>query len=409
MSTRRDGSILALGSAVAGLLSYAIFALTTRTLGSATAAPVTVLWTSWAFAAAALTFPVQHWVTRAVSVHGEDAVRRTLPVLAAGMVVVAAAATAVAALLRGPLFGRSDAWFPVLVGAVSLGSALVGVTRGMLAAQDRLVALAASLVAENALRCLAVAALVVAGSDSPVAYGLALVGGHAVVVLWPGTLRVRGWGSRPQATPFAFLAGAGSAQLTNQVVLTGGPVLLAIIGGGAAEVTGLFAALALFRAPYMVALGVMPQVTARVTALTLQGRTHRVDRGRRMLGLGTGITVPAATAGAWWLGPPVLAAVFGDDVRPGSGVAALVAAGSTLAVANLVLLVMAMAQGRATRSARAWGGAVVGGAVAYALLSGLSPAPRVAAVFLVAEAVAFVGLLLAARPPRGDGTAGGFG
>jgi hypothetical protein len=40
----RDTSALAIGSAASGLLAYVFFALVTRALGSATAAPVSVLW-----------------------------------------------------------------------------------------------------------------------------------------------------------------------------------------------------------------------------------------------------------------------------------------------------------------------------------------------------------------------------
>src|SRR5436190_455152 len=63
MSTRARGSAaLVAGSAVSGLLAYVFFALVTRALGGADAAPVSVLWTYWSFAAAGVTFPVQHWI-----------------------------------------------------------------------------------------------------------------------------------------------------------------------------------------------------------------------------------------------------------------------------------------------------------------------------------------------------------
>src|SRR3954469_9205006 len=76
----RDTAALAAGSAVSGLLAYVFFALVTRALGAEAAAPVAVLWTYWSFAAAALTFPLQHWVVRAVvAAGGEGPVRRALP------------------------------------------------------------------------------------------------------------------------------------------------------------------------------------------------------------------------------------------------------------------------------------------------------------------------------------------
>ena len=49
------------------------------TASSQPAAPVAVLWAWWSFAAAAFTFPVQHWVSRtAATAAGEAAVRRGL-------------------------------------------------------------------------------------------------------------------------------------------------------------------------------------------------------------------------------------------------------------------------------------------------------------------------------------------
>ena len=52
----------------------------TRALGSAAAAPVSVLWAYWSFAGAALTFPLQHWIARSVVAHaGERSVRSALP------------------------------------------------------------------------------------------------------------------------------------------------------------------------------------------------------------------------------------------------------------------------------------------------------------------------------------------
>ena len=71
--SRRAPVALAAGSVVSGLLAYVLFALLTRGLGAEAAAPVSVLWTQWTFAAAALTFPLQHWVTRSmVAGHAGD-------------------------------------------------------------------------------------------------------------------------------------------------------------------------------------------------------------------------------------------------------------------------------------------------------------------------------------------------
>ena len=164
----RGTTALAVGSGLSGLLAYVFFALTTRALGSEAAAPVSVLWAYWSFASAALTFPLQHWVTRTVqATGGEDAVRRSLARVAGVVLLVSAAGTGAAWALREPLFGRTDLAFPLLVGAVSLGAALVGYVRGVLGGRRRFAWIGASLVAENAVRCLAAGVAIGLGVEQP--------------------------------------------------------------------------------------------------------------------------------------------------------------------------------------------------------------------------------------------------
>ncbi|MDX6323651.1 MAG: hypothetical protein QOK15_5 [Nocardioidaceae bacterium] len=389
----RDTAALALGSAASGLLAYVFFALTTRGLGSAAAAPVAVLWSYWAFAGAAVAFPLQHWVTRSILAHGEGAVRRTVPRLVAALLTLSLAAVVVTALLREPLFHRNDLWFPALAGALTVGAGVTGLFRGSLSGRNQLTAVGASLVAENALRCVAATTLYLAGERNPVGYGCALIAGNLVAVCWPSAFRFAPGTGSSRLSPFAFLAGAGLAQLVNQVVLTGGPVLLALTGGSPAEVTALFAALALFRAPYLVALGIMPQVTRLVTSLVLAGNAATVERFRAFV---VGVTLAASLlAGAFgaWLGPGVLHVVFGTSLQLDAQQTALVAVGCAVAVANLVLTVSDLAQDRPTGVAGSWVAALVVGAVAVLVLGGLTPLERTVWAFVVAEVAAFVALL----------------
>src|SRR5687767_7459530 len=105
----RASAALAIGSTASGLLAYALFALVTRGLGADAAAPVSVLWTLWAFAGAAFTFPLQHWITRSVASGHEGDVRR-----ASGRVSLLVAAAALTLgltswMFRDQLFHRDDA------------------------------------------------------------------------------------------------------------------------------------------------------------------------------------------------------------------------------------------------------------------------------------------------------------
>ena len=386
---KRDTTALVAGSAVSGLLAYVLFAVTTRALGPHEAAPVSVLWSYWSLAGAAFTFPLQHWIARSVTVHGEGTVRRALPRLWLVMVGASSVMGGLAWLGRELLFHRDDPWFPLLVAVLTLGSGLMGMVRGGLSARRRFVGLAWSFVAENGVRAVAVGALALAAVDSAVPYGVALVAGHLVAFLWSGSLHFGRQRVSKGAGPFAFLTGAGLAQLLAQIVLTGGPVVLALAGGSPAEVTALFAALALFRAPYILALGLVSQLTGLVTGMVVAGQFAQVRRIQRRIVATTVVFLALAGIGGASVGPGLLRLIFGDDVGFAPGQSAVVAMASTLAVANLVVMISALALSRPRAVAASWAVAVLAGAVGIVAPSPLSPPAQAVWCFLLAEAVAF--------------------
>jgi len=403
---RRDTTALAVGSGLSGILAYVVFAVTTRALGANLAAPVSVLWSYWSFASAALTFPLQHWIASTVTRHGEGAVRAALGRLSYAVLALAVVAGAAAWAARAQLFHRDDLWFPVLVVAVTGSSALVGVARGGLTAHEQFVRVGWSFAGENAVRCVAVVALMVAGVRSPVAYGLCLVAGNVIAFVWPSALRFRSCrSSAGAADPFAFLTGSGFAQLLAQVVLTGGPVALALAGGTPGQVTAMFAALALFRAPYVLATGLVSQLTGMLTRLIARRDLTAVHRIRNQVLGGTALLAAIAGPVAFLLGPAVLRVIFGPDLDFPRTESGIVAVACVLAVGNLVGTVAVMAQNRPGAIVRAWCLAMAGAAVTFAALGPLDPTARTSGAFLVAEGLAFGLLLLeqsGARPTSGS-------
>ena len=400
MSRSRGATALALGSAVSGLLAYVFFALVTRALGAEAAAPVAVLWTYWSFAAAALTFPLQHWTVRAVvAAGGEGPVRKAVPPIAALTLAIALLAGAVTWLARDTLFHR-DGWsFPLLVVAVTLGSAFLGVVRGMLTVRDRLAAVGMVIVAENAVRCVIAAVLMASDVTESRYYGLALAVGGVVGFAWPSVLRVGRTGRTDQPW-LAFLAGASGGQVISQTVLTGGPVVLALLCGTPAQVTGLFVALALFRAPYTLALGVVSPATGVLTRLVVAEQHGAI---RRVLAAIVGVTALGAGLAAvvgWFLGPDLLRLVFGSSIEVSAMVCLLTAVGSALSIGTLLLSLVAMAHDRSHTTLRSWLLAALAAAVTLVVGPG-EPLTTVTVAFLVAQLVAFATLLteqLVAQP-----------
>ena len=384
----RDSGVLAVGAAINGLLAYVFFATVTRALGAEAAAPVSVLWAYWSFAAAALAFPLQHWAARSVTATGgEHAVRRSLPAVTAAVLTLGPLVGFLAWLAREPLFHRDDLWFPILVALATVGSALTGLVRGMLQARERFGAVALALVLENLVRVVVSIGLAAGGNHQPAAYGLALVAGYVTALVWPWTLRMTLRGDDHES-PFVLLGGASGGQLLAQVVLTGGPVLLTLAGGGAAAVTVLFAGLALFRAPYTLAIGMVAQLTARFTTLVVERRRDALHLLRtRLVAVTAVLSVAAVPVGAW-VGRPLLPLVFGDDVRMSARLCAVLAVGSTIAIGGLVATLVLIALGRTGGQVRAWLLAAVPGAVYFAFWQ----APvldRTCWAFLVVEAGAF--------------------
>lgn len=390
---KRDTTALALGSAISGVLAYVIFAVTTRALGAGDAAAVSVLWTFWSFATAALTFPLQHWVSRAAAADGGTAgVRRALPRVALLAATVSLLGGLATYFVRDHLFHRDDALFPMMVAGLLAGCALTGVVRGGLSVRRRFLDVAGTLVAENALRCVAVGALLGAGVDSSVAYGLCIVAGNLTCLLWPADLGFADNGqTRQQGSALGFVAGASLGQTLGQVVLTGGPVLLALCGGSPADVTILFAGLALFRAPYTLAVGIVAQLTGRLTALVVERRARELHRIRLVIFLATILFGGAGAALGAWFGPGLVRVIFGRDVTLDASASAFLALASTLAVSNLLMTIAVIAHGRPAATSAAWVAGIL--ASMPLLAAGIEPLHRVVAMFLVAELVAWLVLL----------------
>jgi hypothetical protein len=400
VSRSRGATTLALGSAVTGVLAYVFFALVTRALGAEAAAPVAVLWTYWSFAAAALTFPLQHWTVRAVvAAGGEGPVRHAVPPIAALTMVVALLAGGATWAIRNDLFHRSSGSFPLLVVAVTVGAAFLGIVRGILTVRNRLAAVGLLLVAENAVRCVLAVLLIAGDVTESRYYGFALVAGQLVGFGWPSALVLGKTGATDPGW-LRFVAGASGGQVISQAVLTGGPVALALLGGAPAQVTGLFVALALFRAPYTIALGVVSPATGFLTRLVVAEDHAAIRRVLAGFVVITAFGVSLAAAIGWFAGPALLQLVFGASIDVSAEVCMLTAVGSALSLGTLLLSLVAMANDRSHTTLRSWLVAAFAAAVTIAIGPG-TPLTTVTFAFLVAQLVAFATLLteqLVAKP-----------
>jgi O-antigen/teichoic acid export membrane protein len=309
-------------------------------------------------------------------------------------------ATGIAAFVfRDQLFHDAGLAFPGMVAGVSAGSYLMGLVRGVLSGRGRYMATAASLVGENLVRVVCGALAALAGMG-PLAFGIAMVLGPLCGLVWTSSLRLRAAPAAASARPdsLALVSGVAGGSLIGQLVLTSTPVVLAALGGAPAEVTSLFLVLSVWRAPYLVAMGVTPQLTTILTRMSVEGPLSRVARVARL----SVLLVLAASAVASLVGltvlQPLVSLAFGGGVELPSAELAALGVGTVVALGNLVLLLVLLALGRSRLAAAAWLAALATAGVSL-LVGDLAPSTDVVAAFVIAEVTAFI-LLVAATEHR---------
>jgi O-antigen/teichoic acid export membrane protein len=389
-----SGAVLG-GTAVNGVAAYLFIAVGTRTYGDAAMAPVAVLWTFWAVSVALFMFPIQHWTIRKIAADGHSrGVGAALPRVAL-VVGLGAAVLAGGAWLGGErLFGSSAVGWPILVLLVTVGSAFSGLQRGVLAGGRRFFAAAANIAGENLLR-LGAGLAVAASTDSVLMFAAMLAVGPLVAVFWPEALRLE-FGSAAREPVFGFLGGLAGGILVSQVILNAGPVVLQGLGGAEEDVTALFLSLALFRAPYLLALGAATRLTGPLTDLVVGGRTSRLNRVVRWVVMGTLGAAAVAAAGAYLVGPWLVDAIFAPSVPTRGPVVAAIALGSTVALGGLGLVLVLLAQHRTAAIQATWLGGLGGALAGLAAWPGDDLA-RVVASFIAGVSVAFIAMVAVLR------------
>lgn len=197
----------------------------------------------------------------------------------------------------------------------------------------------------------------------------------------------------------AFLTGALVANAAAQTILVAGPLAVEHLGGTVAEVSVLFVTLTLFRAPLAIANNLLARLLPPFSSLAAGGGMHVLRRWATWLPVGGAVLGSAAVAVGAWLGPAIVAGLFGSEFRPSGVAAGLVAGGSVLATvaafANQILLAM----GATWRLAGSWLFGLVLAVIVMAAVDSVATT-RVAAGFLAGEAAALVAVGAAALASR---------
>ena len=172
----------------------------------------------------------------------------------------------------------------------------------------------------------------------------------------------------------------------------GAPVLLAIAGGDATEVSALFLVLTSVRVPFVVLQAVVPQLAVSLSTAHEPRRAIAAVRHQITIVALVGSLIAAAVA--FVLGDLVIGTVFGIRGEIAPSTYAFVAAASVLAACALVATVTLVVEGRSRRIAVAW--AVPLASVPIVTASGALADTKVLALWLAATQATVIAISLTA-------------
>jgi O-antigen/teichoic acid export membrane protein len=405
--------LMSAGMFASGALTYAFHLLVARTLSPADFGRIAVLWAAVFLVATAIFRPLEQTTARAVAdrlARGEDArsvLRSVAIVCAAGMALAACVMAAAWGPVTQRLFEGDDLLTAMLVVGVVLFS-LVYVGRGVLGGVRWFRGYAASLCIDGVVRLAIAAPLVVVASERLAAVavvGAGVVGIGAPIAARFGRLRRMLHGL--PAAPFpiraavAFAAPASVISTVDQMLVNGGPLLVAAGGGRhATTAAGLvFAATMIVRAPVYVFQGLGASLLANLTHLNATADAIRmraaVARIAAIMLAAGGVTAALAVT----IGPEALRLLFGPAYIATRAQLGALGVGVGLYLAASTLSQALLATDRGGRASIAWLGSLVVFLAVYAATPGV-PLSRIAAAFLAAAVTNLVLLGAAALAPH---------
>lgn len=415
---------VAVGAVASGVLTYVLLFVVGRATGPTAFAHFNGFWAAVVVTSVGVFLPLEQAVARrhaggssttSVSGRGGREAGGPAQVLA---YVLAAGATAVGVPVLALLVAGADAGLVAAAFAVAaLGWAWQFPARGRLAGAGRLREYTGVVVVEGALRSGGAAALAIAGVQAPGSYALVVavagVGAGAAARRWarraPHLVAPDGMPderSSPLSTSSLVreVGGIAVALVSMQALLNSGNVVGAALADGPASALAgsLVAALAIVRAPVFVQQLAQAAYLPRVASAH-----HRRDRAavrRVVTSLAAAVIVAGAlaVAGAWLVGPWLVAISFGPRFTVTGGTAAVLALAVAGYLAAAVANDIAVALGRYRAAATAW---LVGLAVALpcALLLG-DVTQRVAVPMLAGStaALAVLATVIASSTREGE-------
>lgn len=397
-----------LGTLGAAVGSYVFQVVGGRALGADAFAPVSVMWTLLFLGLTVFLIPVEQLIIRRLTLAGGDAAalrhswRVILLVLgAATLLAVGFAVTARDSLLDGDL-----GFAPVAAAMFPLHGFML-IARGFLAGRGRFVAYGGAVGLDAAGKAGGAILVAVAGLG-PVALAWALTISPVLVLI----VRPFREGSVPQVDSIAsmlprsdrhFMTGFLIATAASQAVLAAGPLVVGALGASGAAISVFFVTTTLFRGPMSASYNLLARILPGLTRRAVTGDHDAINRLVRDLAIAAAAGAAVIGLATAAVGPAVVETLYGSEFRPTAMLAGLAAAGVTVGIIGLGTTQVLVGRGDTDRMAVTW--IVATAAAALTILAVRSdPTIRVAAGFMVGEAVALAGLTISALiPPRSGG------
>jgi O-antigen/teichoic acid export membrane protein len=390
---------MSIGTLASGVLAYAFNVLAARSLGPEAFGAVGALWAGMFLVSVLLFRPVEQTLSRAVADHlarGSDA-RPAVRTTARLTAVVTAFAVAGCVVLWTPitdgLFGGEAVLTVALIAGV-VGYAASYFARGLAGGVKWFGGYGIVLLADGAIRVVLALPLIFFASVTVagVAIAGAAIGGAVAPLLSRRRSRLARIAGEHPAEPYPmrdtvrFALPAGVIAGCEQVLISGGPLLVLIAGGeGAAAAAGvLFAATLLMRAPVFLFQGVAASLLPNLTTFRAQGDEARLHRATALTALALAGVALVLAVGALAVGPAAMTLLYGDAFTATRLDLALLAVGIGGFLAACTFCQALLARGQAAGAAARWTVAAVTFVALELALSG-SPFHRVAVAFAVAS------------------------
>jgi O-antigen/teichoic acid export membrane protein len=360
---KRDAALMSVGTLSSGVLAYAFNVLAARTLGPDVYGAVGALWAGMFLLAVLLYRPLEQTLSRAISdqvARGSDA----RPAVVVALVSSAALLAAWGPITDGLFGGRA-----VLTGALVVGLAGYGVSyfaRGLMGGVRWFGGYGVLLFADGAIRVLVALPLIFIASPAiaGVAIALAAIGGGlapAVLDRRTSLHLIAGDGTAdaepyPLGSAIRFAAPAAVIAGCEQILVSGGPLLVLIAGGPHADHDAgvLFAATLLVRAPVFVFQGIQASLLPNLTTFEANGEGARLRKATVTVALIMVGFAAVVAAGALAIGPFAMSLMFGDGFDAGRVDLAAMAVGIGGFLAAGTFCQALLARGRAGRAAIGW-------------------------------------------------------